>query len=170
MVTVLRYMAGYWLVISSLILVLYDWQIRHRLPKGIETLQLVVLIPGLLFLIASFVISYRRKRREADALEKMFPHGLPMTPSKHRDEMAEERPFTLNAKPSSRSPGPIAPTTTFAMAQARDLLVSSVVKNSGALQEAVLLLAKKDVSAADGLSRILQASEDVRKLGSDEPS
>lgn len=170
MATVLRYMAGYWLVISSLILVLYDWQVRHRFPKGIERLQLVVLIPGLLFLIASFVVSYRRKRREADALEKMFPNGLPVTPSNHSHAMAEEVHSTSNAKPSSRSPGHIAPTTNLAMEQASDLLVSSVMKNGDALEEAVLLLAKKDVSAADGLSRIVQASKTVRKLSSDESS
>lgn len=175
MVTVLRYMAGYWLGISSLILVLYDWQIRHRLPKGIETLELIILIPGVLFLLASFVISFRTRRREAIALKKMFPNGLPEalsnpTPASPRYALVEENRSTLKAKPSSGPPGHVAQTTTFAMEQARDRLVSSVLNNSDALRNVVLFLAQKDVSAADALSEIVHASEAVRRFGADEPS
>lgn len=178
MVLVLRLMAGYWLGISTLILVLYDWKIRHRLPMGIERIELVILIPGLLFLIASFVISYRNKRLEARALEKMFPHGLPVLHSNDRHAMGDEnRPVlkTGAASPSPKgiarpSPKEIAQTTSFALEKARELLVANVLKNGGALQEAVRLLAKRDASAADGLSQIHQAIEAVRISSPDGPS
>jgi len=160
-------MACYWLAVSSLILILYDWQILHRVPEGLERLEFVVLVPGLLFLMASFVIGYRRKRREADALKKVFPNGLPVTPRSYRfdDAMAEEGQSGVNA--STPSPRRGTPRTPLAMEQARDLLVSSVLSNAGVLQKAVLLLAKEDTSAADGLTRILQAGEEVGKLSPD---
>ena len=170
MVTLLRYLAGYWLVISAIVLVLYDWKIRHRFPHGSESLQFIILIPGVFFLIASFVISYRRRRLENKILKEMFPNGIPVAPSNRPFKMAEEDHSALNVAASARSPVPVAQTTTLAMEQAGDLLIASVLKNNRALQQAVLLLAKKDVSAADALSRILQASEAISQSGPDEPS
>lgn len=190
MVTALRYLGYYWLIVTALSLVAYDWLALKRQPEGIEWLQVLLLAPGFLLV----AVGYRRKRRDVDAAG----HVPPGTgPSFRFNEIANDRLRSvgqpgkwglaqdsgLSAIPSAAQPGKWGGTQddvtaaprrrsqakSLEMEQARNSLVSSVMKNGGALQQAVLLLTKKDVSVADELSRILQASEAVRKLNPDEP-
>lgn len=188
MATALRYLGYYWLAISTLIIVLYNWLVLDRLPNGTETLEIVLFVPGLLLLAASFVISCRPGHFETDAgnpairsnaANDSFGHrhsgGGDQHPLKtgaalvHAGEVAEAQSHRDSVSAALRSPRQPS-TGTLAIDQAKDLLVSKVVKNAGPLQKAILLLAEKDTIVADGLSRILQASDAIVELNANDRS
>lgn len=52
----LRFWGCSWLVLAALLLGLYDWKVLHRFPRGPELVEGVVLLPGLLFIVLSFLI------------------------------------------------------------------------------------------------------------------
>lgn len=174
MVKALRYLGYYWLAISALILLLYDWFALGRLPNGSDVLEIVLFVPGILFVVASFVIGFMQRGQEADAAKRLFPNGVPKNLLNDTDNTVSNMPVGAashqGAKAGNRSrlvsPNLITPTpagnaqsTNLAMEQASDALISIVVKNAAPLQRAALLLAEADPAIADGLSQIVEATE-----------
>lgn len=173
MVKALRYLGYYWLAISALILLLYDWFALGRLPNGSDVMEIVLFVPGILFVAASFVISFVQRGQEKDAAKRLFPNGVPKNllndpdgtfrnvpaGSAAQGAKAGNRPVHMSANLIPPMPAGNAQTTNLAMEQASDALISIVMKNASPLQRAALLVANADPAIADGLSQIVEATE-----------
>lgn len=174
MVKALRYLGYYWLAISALILLLYDWFALGRLPNGSDVMEIVLFVPGILFIVASFVISFVQRGQETDAAKRLFPNGVPKNllndtddtvrnvpvgSASHRGATAGSRSPRVGATLATPPPAGNTQTTNLAMEQASDALISIVMKNASPLQRAALLLAKADPAIADGISQIVEATE-----------
>ncbi len=167
MFTVLRYFGYYWLIATVPMLVLFDWLLLERLPVGIEWLQLLLVAPGVLLV----AVGFRRERHDADAVGHELPSTAP--PLRFNDRF---KTVSEPGKPSARNnnlatvANPMAQKTNLNMEQAADKLIESVVRNADLLRRAAFLLAGKDGDSADAISRILEASDAVRKLTADTSS
>ena len=167
MFTVLRFFGYYWLIATVPILVLFNWLVLERLPVGIEWLQLLLIAPGVLLV----AVGFRRERHDADAVGHELPSAAPSLRFNDRFKTVGEP-----GKPSARNnnlitvPKPVVQRTNLNMEQAADKLVDSVVRNADLLRRAALLLAGKDGDSADAVSRILEASDAVRKSTADTSS
>ena len=169
MLTALRYLGYYWLIITALILAVYDWLVLRHVPEGIEWLQVALFVPGFILVAAG----YRRQHRNVDDTGRA-PAGA--APSFRCNESSSDpvAPLAQQGKGRARDggraalPRRTAQTRNFSLELAADSLIESVVKNADPLRRAALLIADKDGAAADALSRIFEASEAVRSLRSDE--
>lgn len=169
MVTALRYLGYYWLIITALILAAYDWLALKRLPEGIEWLQVALFAPGFILV----AIGYRRGGHNVDAAGHAPARAAP---SLRFSDSASDRIGTFDeqgkglAREGGRAAMPRrrAQTTNLSMEMAADSLIESVMKNAVPLRRAALLMAEKDGAVADALSRILEASETVGNLSADD--
>lgn len=62
MVGLLRFWGCSWVVLGTLLLGLYDWQILRHFSRGPELLEGIVLLPGFLFIGLSFLIPLWAKK------------------------------------------------------------------------------------------------------------
>jgi len=169
MVTALRYLGYYWLIVTALILAAYDRLALKRLPEGIEWLQVALLSPGFILV----AIGCRRGPNNVDAADHAPARAAP---SFRFDDSASDRVGTFgeqgkrHARDSGRAAMPRhrAQTRNLSMEMAADNLIESVMKNTVPLRRAALLMAEKDGAVADALSRILEASETVGNLRADD--